>query len=711
VNKKAAPLDLPVRFIRGIGPKKADAIEKSGIFTLRDLLYNVPRRYLDRTGSVQIGQLTGETPGEVTIIGSITEARPVRMKGGRMRYEAVLDDGTGQVKLIWFRRTNQIKKWITPGLAAAFSGKVTQFGYQFQIAHPEVSSLSKGEVQDIKKGEGRWVALYSGSHDLEKVGLDARGMRTLMDRIIGEYVGSVPEIWSDEWRKKLGIWSIRDALLGVHRPKNQKEHDRGWQRLKMDELMMLQLLWAWTRQHNRRQVKGIAYPTVGDLTRELIEKKLPFDLTEAQRKVLREIWKDMKEPYPMSRLLQGDVGSGKTVVALIAMTIAVENGYQAALMAPTEILAEQHYLTSHKFLDDLNVPVELLVGGAKTKAKQEKLARISEGKPGIIIGTHALIQDAVKFANLGVTVIDEQHRFGVAQRLKLMNPGKTKPGQLRPDVLVMTATPIPRSLALSIYGDLEASRLDEMPPGRGTITTKAVNGEVERDKLYKNVRKEIDNGGRAYVVFPLVAESEKLDLQAAVEGQEELSNGVFKGISVGLLHGRMKMEEKAEAMKKFASGETPVLVSTTVVEVGVDVPEATIMVIEHAERFGLSQLHQLRGRIGRGGRDGFCYLVGYPPVSETARARIKCLVNTLDGFQIAEEDLRIRGAGDMFGVRQHGLPQLRFADIQEDQQLLLKARKASDDLLSEDPELKSMPLLRDEFGKQILKKATWLDVG
>jgi len=710
-NKKGAPIDLPVRFLRGIGPKKSEAFEKSGLFTLRDLMYFLPRRYLDRSTSTPIDQLMGETAGEVTVIGKITEANIAKMRGGRQRYEAALDDGTGAIKLIWFRRTNQIKKWIKPGVAAAFSGKITQFGYQLQMAHPDVASLSRGEIDDILRGEGRWIALYPGNKDFEKVNLDAKALRSLMDRVIGEYAGSMPEIWSEEWLKELNVWPISKAINAVHRPKNGKQHHKGMERLKMDELMMLQLLWAWTRKHNRKKIKGIAYPAVGDTTRDLIQKRLPFELTGAQKRVMREIWNDMSQPHPMSRLLQGDVGSGKTVIALIAMTIAVENGYQAALMAPTEILAEQHYLTSQKFLNDLNVPVELLTGGAKTKARKEKLARIAEGKPGIIIGTHALIQDAVDLPNLGLTVIDEQHRFGVAQRFKLMDPQHGKPGHIKPDVLVMTATPIPRSLALSMYGDLEVSQLNEMPPGRGTITTKAINGSIDRVSLYKKVRKKVDNGGRAYVIFPLVAESEKLDLKAAEEGREELLQGAFKGLKVGLLHGRMKMDEKAEAMSKFASGETPVLVATTVVEVGVDVPEATVMVIEHSERFGLSQLHQLRGRIGRGGRDGFCYLVAYPEVSKTARARIKTMVSTLDGFEIAEQDLRIRGAGDLFGIRQHGMPPLKFADICEDKSLLMKARREADKLLEKDPELKSLPILREEFGKNILKKATWLDVG
>ncbi len=706
-EKKSAPLDLPVRYISGIGTKKAEAFERAGVRTLRDLLYYVPRRYIDRTSATPIGQIAGETAAEVTLIGRILDARAARMRGGRERYEALLDDGSGQITLVWFRRVNQIKKWIQPGFTAVFSGKVNRFGPKLQIAHPEVMSLAKGEAQDLARGEGRWVALYPGGKEFEKVGLDARGLRNLMDRLVGQHIAAVGEIWPEEWLQRLELLTRKQALDHVHRPHNTRELADGWRRLKFDELIQLQLLWAWTRRRNREKGRGIAYPRVGETTRELIGAKLPFKLTEAQRRVLREIWGDMSQPHPMSRLLQGDVGSGKTVVALVAMSIAVENGYQAALMAPTEILAEQHYLTSKKFLDDLEVPVQLLTGGSRAAARKEALAKTTSGQPMILIGTHALIQDKVSLPRLGLSVIDEQHRFGVAQRMKLMDPGLDP----RPDVLVMTATPIPRSLALTLYGDLDVSRLDEMPPGRGKITTKAYNGESDRIALYRKLRRTVESGGRAYVVFPLVEESEKLDLQAAQQGREELLAGPFKGLEVGLLHGRMKVEEKAEAMRRFASGETPVLVSTTVIEVGVDVPEATEMVVEHAERFGLAQLHQLRGRVGRGGRDGHCHLVAYPPVSETARARIKTMLRTTDGFLVAEEDLRLRGAGDLFGIKQHGLPPLRFANLVEDRELLLRAREIADELMNSDPTLENLPALKREFEQTALKRADWLEVG
>ncbi|MBD3167781.1 ATP-dependent DNA helicase RecG, partial [bacterium] len=665
----------------------------------------VPRRYLDRTRTTPMGPLQDETEGEVTVIGTITDVNEIRRKG-KTRLEAWVEDETGGLKLVWFRRTNQVKRYIKPGFSAAFSGKVRRFGRSLQIAHPEVMSLARGEAQDIAAGRGRWVALYPGNRELEKVGLDENSLRKLMDRLVGEYINSIVDPWPADELKRLGLPDLRAALKYVHRPRSEEEHDLGFKRLKFDELVMLQLLWAWVRRRRREARKGIAYPRVGETTRAMIEK-LPFELTGAQKRVLREIWKDMSDPHPMSRLLQGDVGSGKTLVALVTMTIAVENGYQAALMAPTEILAEQHYLTSHKFLEGLGVQVELLTGGMKAAVRRERIARLAGGMPSIAIGTHALIQDTVEFPRLGMVVIDEQHRFGVAQRLKLTDPQ----AGTRPDVLVMTATPIPRSLALSLYGDLDVSKLDEYPPGRGEVTTLAVNGETGRDRMYADVRRRIEQGGRAYIIFPLVEESEKVDLQAAVESREQLQRGPFRGLQVGLLHGRMKMEEKDEAMERFRRGDDQILVSTTVIEVGVDVPEATEMVIEHAERFGLAQLHQLRGRIGRGGHDSRCYLVGYPPVGETARNRIRTMVRTRDGFEVAEMDLRLRGAGDFFGVRQHGMPEMRFADISEDQDLLLLARNTAEELINRDPELKQHPALKREFERAMLPRANLVDAG
>ncbi len=706
MKSKAAPIDLPVQFLASIGAKKGEAFRKSGIYTLRDLLLFMPRGYIERTHTTLISALTGDKKEEVTVIGTITDAQLIKGRGGKSRYEAILEDESGGMKLAWFRSTHQIKKWIVPGFSAAFSGKAVRFGHQIQMSHPEVTTLAKGEVNDLVSGKGRWIALYKGNKDFEKAGLDARGLRTLIDRIVGEHIKAVPEIWPEEWQKELGIVSIHEALAGMHRPRNKYEHEKALNRLKFDELLVQQLLWEWTRKRKRNQKKGIAYPKVGETTRDLI-KRLPFKLTETQNSVLREIWADMQQPWPMSRLLQGDVGSGKTVVALVAMTIAVENGYQAALMVPTEILAEQHFLTSKKFLEDLGVSVRLLTGSRSSKARQEILAELASGQPGIIIGTHALIQDTVKLPNLGFTVIDEQHRFGVAQRLNLMAPNL----EVKPDVLVMTATPIPRSLALSIYGDLDVSRNDEMPAGRGTIKTIAVNGDDQREELYASVRTQVEAGGRAYIVFPLVGESEKLDLQAAIEGREALLEGPLKGLSVGLLHGRMKIQEKEEAMAAFKSGETPVLVATTVIEVGVDVPEATVMLVEHAERFGLAQLHQLRGRVARGGRDSNCYLVAYPPVSDTARARIKTMVATLDGFELAEQDLIIRGAGDFFGIKQSGLPDLKFADVVADQAILIKARNVATDLLAKGDGLAALPELESEFKRVGVGRAAWLEVG
>ena len=494
-------------------------------------------------------------------------------------------------------------------------------------------------------------------------------------------------------------------MVNIHFPENTDLLNQAKSRLKYDELFFLQLLIAYRKRSVCLQPKGIEFKNVGDKTQELA-KKLPFELTNSQKKVLREIRQDMKKSQPMFRLLQGDVGSGKTIVSLITLLIAIENGYQAALMAPTEILAEQHYFTTKNLLDNLGVNVQLLIGAQKKRVRNDVLTAIVTGECDLIIGTHALIQENVKFSKLGLIVIDEQHRFGVMQRASLMKKASS------PDVLVMTATQIPRNLSLTVYGDLDFSIINEMPKGRKPIITSWRYADV-KPKIYKFVKDNILQGRQAYIVFPLIEESEKIDLQAATENYEQMKDGIFSDINIALLHGRMKSAEKESIMKDFKDGKIKILVSTTVIEVGIDVANATLMVVEHAERFGLTQLHQLRGRVGRGAEQSYCILIAHPQLTDTAYSRLNTLAKSNDGFKIAEVDLKLRGPGEFFGTRQHGMPELNIANPVEDMDILIKARNDAFNLVQDDPQLLNPEnfVIRNYFEKYYKDKLELLRVG
>ena len=665
-------LESPVEVLPTIGAKRARALADADIHTLENLFYYFPRRYLDRTTTTPIREL--QVHQEATVVGRIIQAGV--QTGKKNRFVLVLSDESSLLTCIWFSHLRYRQQQFTVGEWLAVSGKVTRYK-NLQMIHPEFDVLG-----DDKEGDGfntgKIIPVYASTELLSKFGFDSRGFRRIINRLIELFSDMIKETLPEPVRHHYNLLPLPEALRAIHFPADFKELQRARERLKFDELFFLELMPA-LRRKNLVVTSGNVLQKVGGRVIALY-KALPFELTEAQKRVTREIREDLKSGHGMNRLLQGDVGSGKTIVALFGLLIAVENGYQAALMAPTEILAEQHYLTLHEMLDKLGVCPVLLIGGQPNKQREIILQQIADGTAHIIVGTHALIQEGVAFKRLGLVIIDEQHRFGVMQRARLAEKG------MNPHILVMTATPIPRSLTLTLYGDLDVSILDELPRGRKPVIT-AKRSEKDRKKVYTFVRDQVATGAQAYVVFPLVEESEKIDVKAAVESYEIMRDSFFKEFRVGLLHGRLKSEDKESVMAEFKAGDLDVLVSTTVIEVGVDVPNATIMIIEHAERFGLSQLHQLRGRVGRGEKQSYCILIGYGPLSREARERLNVLKATTDGFKIAQKDLELRGPGDYFGTRQSGLPDLRLADVVRDFDLLQNARKAAFGLIDEDPTL------------------------
>ncbi len=689
-------LESSVRFIRGVGPKMAELLAKKGIHNVEDALYHLPNRYEDRRRLRLIDELR---PGYVEVFhAEVKTADSVDTKGGRRFFEAVVADGSGTIVLKWFQCNLRYMKGIwQPGKKGIFTGEVVLYGTRREIRHPEVEWFKEGEdLASIIAGDavnfGRTVPVYPLTE-----GLHQKSLRKVLKEVVDSYSRSVATHIPDDIMTRRSLMPVADALNEVHFPGNDAEitvlnnqATKAHRTLVFDELFFFQLGLALKQQGTSLE-EGIPFRISHKYTRPLL-KMLPYSLTAAQKRVLSEIKEDMSCPCPMYRLVQGDVGSGKTVVALLAALLAVENDCQAAIMAPTELLAEQHFLGIHKLCEQLGIEVRLLSSAVKGKERTATLTAIESGAVQVVVGTHAVIQEKVRFHRLGLGIIDEQHRFGVLQRGVLKKKGAC------PHILVMTATPIPRSLAMTVFGDLSLSVIDELPPGRTPVATR-VCSESQRSQVYRLIRDEIRSGRQAYLICPLVEESEKSELRAATQMAEHLAAEIFPELRIGLLHGRLKPEEKEAVMHSFKARKLDILVATTVIEVGIDVPNATVMVVEHAERFGLSQLHQLRGRVGRGSNHSRCILLAGGNLSDEARQRLKVMEGTTDGFRIAEADLELRGPGDFLGTRQAGLPDFRVAHILRDARILEEARKEAFTLVEKDPQLTRVEnsLLRDEL--------------
>lgn len=698
-------LDTPIQYVKGVGPGRAELLKKLGILTIGDALMYLPWRYEDRSNLKKISRLSYGS--YETVSGRVVSAEVVSTKRQRLKvFELVISDGSGLLLGSWFNQPF-MKKTFKQGQEVILSGVVK--ANPFRHGMPQMDSPEYEIIDGSQKEEpihtGRIVPIYRAT-----AGLSVRFLRSMIKSIIDSCGKEILELLPDYIVRKYGLMPLREAVMEVHFPNAENDIEalnRGLssahRRMSFEELFALELGLALRKRGVSAVKKGVSFRPSGRLE-EALRKNLPFRLTQAQERVILEIKRDMAKESPMNRLLQGDVGSGKTVVAAIACLVAVECGYQAAVMAPTEILAEQHFKNISNMAGPIGVSVRSLTGGLKKKDREAILSEIESGSAQIVVGTHALIEEGVKFHRLGLAVIDEQHRFGVLQRSALTSKG------YEPDVLVMTATPIPRTLALTVYGDLDVSVIDEMPPGRTAVVTR-LYFESRRHEAYRLIESELERGRQVYVVYPLIEESEKIDLKAATEMADLLQKDVFKRWKVGLLHGRMKADEKERVMQAFKAGDIHILVSTTVIEVGVDVPNATVMVIEHPERFGLAQLHQLRGRVGRGAHQSYCILMAPKIFTEDTKERLNAFVRTTDGFRIAEDDLRLRGPGEFFGTRQSGLPDLKAANIIRDADLLEKARVEAFEIVSRDPDLSGFPGLREMLRRKWQGRLNLISVG
>lgn len=688
--------DTKIEFLKTVGPTKAELLNKElKIFSFGDLIQHYPFRYEDRTRFYSVNEL-GTTEGNVQLKGKITRTQTIG-QGKAKRFIASFGDESGEIELVWFKITPWLAKSIKIGVEYLVYGKPTVYNNKYNIVHPEIELLTAGTIEG-----GKFQPVYSTTEKLRTRFLDSKGISKLIHTLLPEARKHIHETLPPYLLKKFTLVSKEQALINVHLPMNQNVLKNALFRLKFEELFYLQLRLIKLKLTRTEKYKGQVFSSTSILT-EFYNNHLPFELTNAQKHVIREVYENMKSGKQMNRLIQGDVGSGKTIVAFICMLLVIGNGCQVAMMAPTEILAEQHYQSLKSFSDKLNINIALLTGSSKQAHRKKIDVGLSDGSIKILLGTHALLENVVQFQNLGLAIVDEQHRFGVAQRAQLWKKSQS----VYPHILVMTATPIPRTLALTLYGDLDISIIDELPVGRKQIKT-VHKYESHRLEVFGFIKKQIASGRQVYVVYPLIEESEKLDLKHLTDGYEAMRRA-FPDYQIGILHGRMKQQDKDFEMQRFLRNETQIMVATTVIEVGVNVPNATVMIIENAERFGLAQLHQLRGRVGRGAQQSFCILMTEYKLSKESRLRLDTMVRTNDGFEIAEMDLKLRGPGDLMGTQQSGILDLLVADLGKDSKILEIARQAALELLATDPDLahEEHAIIRQQIESQKKESVNW----
>lgn len=689
-------LETSIEFLKGIGPDRAKIIKSVlGLSTIEDMLHFYPLRYLDKSKVYLVKDLVESETLDIQLKGKITQLQEI--KHGKMkRLSAKFTDETGTMDLVWFQYSQWMKEQIPQDKDVYIFGKVNVFNHRFSMAHPEI------EAVESREEETRLRPIYPSSEKLTKRGLGQKFFQGVLKKICAEIPNLIEENLPDVLMKKLQLMSRLHSFINIHFPKDWEHYEHANRRLKFEEAFFFQLSYGLKKKKHEVTAIGNPFPLVGEHFTGFYQDHLPFELTNAQKKVVKEIRNDMKKPIQMNRLLQGDVGSGKTMVALLSMLVALDNGFQSVLMAPTEILAQQHFASLKELLKDTSVEIKLLTGSTKTKERRLIHESLLNGSLSILVGTHAVLEDVVTFKNLGLAIIDEQHRFGVAQRAKLWAKNK-----IPPHILVMTATPIPRTLAMSFYSDLDVSVIDELPVGRKPIIT-AHRKEKDRLSVFKFAKEEIEKGRQIYFVYPLIEESETLDYKNLMEGFEHVTD-FFQGYNVTMVHGKMKPEDKDVNMNYFASGKAQIMVATTVIEVGVNVPNASVMIIESAERFGLSQLHQLRGRVGRGAEQSFCVLMSSDKLSADSRKRIKTMVETTDGFKISEVDMQLRGPGDILGTQQSGVVDFKKLDLVVDSKIIKASKDLVDVLLKTDPQLQhpDHQRIRNHYMRFFSKRYSW----